>query len=487
MDQKDKANFEGKIKKCLKQMDVYIHKHFKEILPVFPLELNKQLYKLIWQKLKATSEIYEQEDIFFMIVVIAAGALKYEELKSRISPETTENGFVKVGELRDFVDESEYTNIANKIIEELEDPTKSYALVPLPNVELTRNIKVAKGLFLAANIADYFRFDDKNGNSDSQLLRRQTYLLIEQAGWSWRIFEQSPTIHKKILLMLKTFLGLSMIAGIFDTSRAYQKEKQDIAIGVFSVADDWSEGLWYEGASSDEEESGVYDPISEDHPDFEDMRASWAGGDPLAEFCFQRRFFFQEKISLSDAHIKLLRLISIAEYATKPSFNLITGKIVKPLIQFEKLETPEEFLEKRINKIRIILDSEDDYARRIKTASLWYFEGYCAEDETFKFILYTIAIESLFGRSGEGSNSKDKKGNPPPPLTQTLSDRCGFTLGESLKQKEKITKDFTRIYKIRSEIVHRRKVILKENEKKSLKQLEDMTKEIIRRAIATYG
>ena len=68
MDQKDKDNFQGKIKKCLKQAQVYIHKDFELMFPFFSTQLIDQMYTLIRQKLKATSEIYEQTDIYFMIV-----------------------------------------------------------------------------------------------------------------------------------------------------------------------------------------------------------------------------------------------------------------------------------------------------------------------------------------------------------------------------------------------------------------------------------
>mgnify|MGYP001073157612 CR=1 FL=1 len=481
MNEKDKNNFRGLLNKCFRETNVYIYTDHKVILPIFQSSLTDEIINLINQKLKNIMAIYEELDIRYMILHKIANFLNYDVLQEKISNNTGNTGFDLIGKLPDLLDQSKFVDIADNIIKELVNPTKSYALVQLPNVELPENIRINNDLFLIADIGDYFTIADADREYfNFPLENNKTYLLIEQVGWGWKILDHEQSLaYKNLLQKLKIFIGLSFIINILDTSSTpinKSKEKRNIAlpVGIFSSTTEWSEGLWYEGVS--EEEEGWYDPIPEDHPDFDDLKETYSGSDELKEFCFQKRFFIEDEINLPQIYVDRLNSLTITEYATKPSFNLIKGEIIEPLPHFEKLESPGQFLRKKFENVRIILNSTDHYAERIKAASLWYLEGNCAESDTFKFIDYTIAVESLLG-------GKDKINIP---LAERLSDRCGFSLGKNLKGKEKIKKDFKEIYDIRSRIVHIGKVILNKNDKEYLKELEKMTKKLISNAIKTY-
>lgn len=489
MNEKDKNNLRGHIKKCIRETDVSIHTDLKFVLPVFPFSLQDEINTFINRKLKDIPEIYDKRDIWWMIISHIATFLKYDELRNKITNNSDNRGFVSVGKLPDFLDRSKFIDIANKIIERLVNPTKSYALLQLPNVELPENIKINNDLFLVAGIDDYFKVHDNDKKDFTFPFEgNKTYLFLEQLGVNFRWKSTESLLFKNLLQKLKSFLGLSLIMDIFDTpsipvDKSEEKRNRALPLGIFSAATEWSECLWWEGVSEEDyEDSGWYDPMPEDHPDFNDMQDAYSQGDEFLEFCFQKRFFIEDEINLPQIYVDLVNSLAITGYATKPSFRriLMEEEIIKPLPQFEKLESPGQFLRKKFDKIRIILNSNDDYAQRIKSAALWYLEGYCAESDTFKFIDYTIAVESLLGRK-----DKDKEENIP--LTQTLSDRCGFSLGKNLKEKEKIRKKFKDIYDIRSRIVHSGKVILNEDDNKYLNRLEEMTKQLISDAIETYS
>jgi hypothetical protein len=510
MNDKDKDNLRGSLKKCISETHVYVVKEHRLIFPIFNYSLLKEVIDLIEKNLKDILDVYDENDIWSMICYKIVPFLDYDELRKKISNDTDSKFFDPVGQLPDLLNKSKFSEIANNVIEELLNPTKSYALVHLPNVEPGENIRINNGLFLIADLMqdtddNYFKIDDdKIGDFDFLLENKANYLLIEQVGWNWRMWDsEQPLVYKNILQKLKTFLGLSIIKGIFKTIRIPVSESKGKRIahqlGVFSSVE------WYEGMPAD-----CDNPISEDHPDFNDILDVYSEGDELREFCFQKRFFIEDEISLPQGYVDLLNSLIITEYPTKLSFDQKKGKIVELFPDSEKLESPGQFLRKKFDKVRIILNSTDNYAERIKTASLWYLEGYCAESNTFKFIDYTIAVESLLGpepkdRKKDKENipltqilykavesllrPKDKKRNHKDniSLTKTLSNRCGFSLGKSLKQKEEKQKQFKKIYDIRSRIVHSGKVILNKDDNEHLNKLEEMAKQLISDAIETYS
>ncbi|MBW2076784.1 MAG: hypothetical protein JRI71_04410 [Deltaproteobacteria bacterium] len=486
MNDKDKDNLRDRLKKCIRGTHVYVAKEHRLIFPIFNYSLLKEVIALIKQKLKDILDVYDENDIWPMICCKIVPFLNYDELRKKISNDTDSKFFEPVGQLPDLLNESKFIEIANNVIEELLNPTKSYALVHLPNVEPGENIRINNGLFLIADLVqdtgeNFFKIDDdKIGDFDFLLENKTTYLLIEQAGWNWRMWgSEQPLVYKNILQKLKTFLGLSIIKGIFKTIRIPVSESKEKRIayqlGVFSSVE------WYEGMPAD-----CDNPISEDHPDFNDILDVYSEGDELREFCFQKRFFIEDEINLSQIYVDLLNSLTIPEYPTKPSFDQKKGKIVELFTDSEKLESPGQFLRKKFDNVRIILNSNDDYAERVKAASLWYLEGYCTESDTFKFIDYTIAVESLLGPKDEKKDKK-RKHKENIPLTQILSNRCGFSLGKSLKQKEEKQKEFRNIYDIRSRIVHSGEVILNKDDNEYLNKLEEMIKELISDAIDTYS
>jgi len=496
---KDKNNFKGHLNKCFRETGVGLLTKYRTIVTVFPSSLSNEFIDLVYKKYENISDIYDELDINCMIRSKIASFLDYDELFKKISnsidspDDDPEGGFVFLGDLPYLLNKSKYKiisdKISDKIIEEIENPAKSYALVQLPQVELSKNIKINSDFSFISDLNDFFYIhnDDKE-YFNFPFEKNKTYLLIKHIGRNWRSLETEgqPLFYKTLLHKIKTFFGLSCIMDIFKFSGTFinkSKNKRDIAstVGIFSSLEWAEEARWYKDLIIEEEDLG--NPIPEDHPDYNALKEDYSGGDELKKDFFQKRFFIEDEINLPQIYIDLFNSLTITEFATKPSFNLMEGlEIKKPLPQFEKSKNPEQILRRKFEKIRVILNSNDDYAERIKASSLWYFEGYYTENDTFKFIFYTIAVESLLGLEEE---EKVKK-NIHIPLTERLSNRCGFSMGKSLKEKEKIKNEFTDIYEIRSRIVHRQKTILNKDDNEYLKKLEKITKQLIANTIETY-
>jgi len=499
MNEKDRSNIKGTIKKCLMESDLITIGEMT--FPFFALSLTSQLFELLRKKQKSILDVYEQSDIWWMIMLTASQLFDQpmfsDILKEKVTSE--DEKINNYGELRDLLNEQEITDLmieqeitkaTGLILGELEEPEYSYALIHLPNVELNENIEVNEDIIFVGNIKTdpggyvsagepegFFRIREEDNELFTFRLKLEgSYLLIRQLGkrCSPEFFNPEPLVFKNIKQKLKVFLGLTLIRDIFgvtNISGIPSEREPNYPIGIFTSVE-WDEGAEIPSRIA-EECDGL---IPEAHPEFDDIRAMYSEGDDLKYFSFQKRFFLSDKIELPQTLGELVNSLSIGESISKPMLNMEKGKIVTlPLPYVQGTKSLGAYLREEFGKLRILLDSSDDYAERIKAASLWYLEGRYSDNDTVKFINYTIAIESLLGESNENV-----------PLTQVLSSKCGYWLGKNLKEKEEISRLFKKIYGTRSTIVHRGKTILKKDDNEILKELEAITQRLIKEAIKTF-
>jgi len=492
INEKDKDNLRGLITKTIDGMELHMPKGTRDLIPTFEPSLIDEIHSFIKKKISWIEDIYEKEDIIFFIVFLVKKKLlgsQYEFMRDKMAQLFEENASKIDEEEKKLKDEEgddyeleitgivnfdvvkrtdrsknklHYRDIANDIINELEDPTRCYALVQLPKVELQESIQVTDAISLEKNLED-FVMRPMPGDEDIQfpIENNRTYLLIEQVGCFMRFFKSNRSlVSKNIITKFKTFLGLSIINDIFNVPsgpsvKIDNDQKRDFSIGIFI------------SPSSVISHGGIFKWLFNKHKNDIDF---------IQQVSSKLDLFYYDEISISEIYGSLLRSLYTPDYSTYNPFHLIVGKRKRPLHQFKRPEKNLELLNEKFEKTRKILNSTNDYAQRIKSASLWYLEGYAAENETFKFINYTIALESLLGARNEEGIS----------LTENLSSRCGFWLGESLKEKEEIRKLFRKeIYETRSRIVHEGRTILKKQDSETLEKLESMTKNIINQAIMT--
>ncbi|EJB8403820.1 hypothetical protein DZ929_006005 [Pseudomonas aeruginosa] len=96
-----------------------------------------------------------------------------------------------------------------------------------------------------------------------------------------------------------------------------------------------------------------------------------------------------------------------------------------------------------ISSLNQLCSATGKIGNRIRSASEWLFNSYAAEDDCMKLLQVCIGLESIYGEDSSGEG-----------LTESLSDRCAYSIGTSHASRAKIKQDFRTIYKLRSKIVH---------------------------------
>lgn len=87
----------------------------------------------------------------------------------------------------------------------------------------------------------------------------------------------------------------------------------------------------------------------------------------------------------------------------------------------------------------------DVFSNRLFTAAIWFFRAKHSSRPLDKLLEATIAIEVMLG---------DKETADGVGLTKLLGNRCAYMLGKTNDERDAIQKTFTRLYKLRSDIVH---------------------------------
>ncbi len=90
-----------------------------------------------------------------------------------------------------------------------------------------------------------------------------------------------------------------------------------------------------------------------------------------------------------------------------------------------------------------LIETAEEEAERVKGAIKWCFDSYAVENQTLSFLQVCIGLEALLG---------DAEYNGA--LTETLADRCSYLIGDDIKGRKTIKKNFKELYEVRSKLVH---------------------------------
>ena len=119
--------------------------------------------------------------------------------------------------------------------------------------------------------------------------------------------------------------------------------------------------------------------------------------------------------------------------------------------------------------------SNHSVPEKIFEASKWFFEGHSGDNELLSFIQNTVVLEILLG---------DKSKSDIIGISELLRNRCAYLISNSVEEREKILKDFNNIYEIRSQIVHRGKSKLYNDERELLGMLRYFCSRVINKEIS---
>lgn len=109
-------------------------------------------------------------------------------------------------------------------------------------------------------------------------------------------------------------------------------------------------------------------------------------------------------------------------------------------------------------------------SERVLLAGQWLLDSYVGSNELLSFVQTAVAMEILLGEEGKS----DVIG-----IGELLRNRCAYLIGRSHSQRERILKDFGKIYDVRSKIVHRGKSKLNAEEYHLFQNLRWMCRRVI--------
>ena len=141
----------------------------------------------------------------------------------------------------------------------------------------------------------------------------------------------------------------------------------------------------------------------------------------------------EPKISTVELPIDICRLLSNVDI----NWN---GDMISKAVERNELDKAVSGLLRK--PIQLIECSEEE-ANRVKAAIKWCFDSYVVENQTLAFLQVCIGLEALLG-DAEYSGA----------LTETLADRCAYLIGDNIKGRKKIKKNFKELYEVRSKLVH---------------------------------
>jgi hypothetical protein len=421
-----------KILDSLKRVELNILLHTGEIQGVLPLvEGYRAVIEDILNSFDSKNKekvlrYFRKGDISGMITEeshLDLGEKAYKDLQERISSDNaSKTGIVSCGSLADFLPLSKLEVIAQNILDALVNMREYTAFLLLPNIDISSDFLEINQTFSLIRVTEDLldNYPLPKEWEDFSWEKNKIYLSVKEPGFVGGL-EPSLTVYS-LLNKLKIFIGLALIQSIF--------KAKETSWGYFSVA-----------KQATPINLGIFGPFDEDG------------------------FFFPFKRphKLSESFTNLIGDLVLTDEATKPSHDL------------QRLGSAQEYLEDKFTiGLKGILQAEDSFAERIKTASEWYFESLCTENDTFKIIQMTTAIEALLGEGKEQ-------------VTERLADRCSFLLGESQQERLDIRTDFLEIYDIRSKTIHRGKIMLSEKEYAYLIKLREILENAIRKEIEHHS
>ncbi|NBB53490.1 hypothetical protein GVN24_35045 [Rhizobium sp. CRIBSB] len=136
-------------------------------------------------------------------------------------------------------------------------------------------------------------------------------------------------------------------------------------------------------------------------------------------------------------------------------------------------DVSENWTRAQVLKVRSVFLNEDK-SDKIVLSAQWLFESYSTQNELLAFVQAMVCLEILLG---------DKASSDVMGLGELLRNRCAYMVGKTPTQREEILRDFNEIYKVRSQIVHRGKSVLRNKERALFYQLRWLCSRVLQEEI----
>ncbi len=165
----------------------------------------------------------------------------------------------------------------------------------------------------------------------------------------------------------------------------------------------------------------------------------------------------------------------VKSIAIEDRYNMsIFSTVINPeFSHIEEKSQKERWIQKKLFNLWAVFSNENKNERLIRAAQ-WLFDGYTGDDELLCFIQTVVVLEILLGEEVPLDDIS---------LGALLKNRCAYLISETLEEREKIIRDFSDIYKVRSHIVHRGKQEFSTRERALFRTLQDICERVIREEV----
>ena len=117
---------------------------------------------------------------------------------------------------------------------------------------------------------------------------------------------------------------------------------------------------------------------------------------------------------------------------------------------------------------------EEKYILGIKNSLLWFFESEIVENETNKFIFLNLALEAIL-------NDKNPRGTT---LDNMMGRSLSCLIGQNHEDRKNIERDFSIIYKLRSNLVHGSKYNIQEGDRVLLENARNYLLKLLQKELS---
>ncbi len=127
----------------------------------------------------------------------------------------------------------------------------------------------------------------------------------------------------------------------------------------------------------------------------------------------------------------------------------------------------------RISDLSVLFEDEKKF-RSLLTAGEWLFDATTNDEELLGFVQSMVCLEILLGDEAPSNEET---------LSATLRNRCAYLIAEDANERREILTKFSKIYTVRSKIVHRGKSRLNMEERGLLSELNKLCERVIRKEL----
>ncbi len=145
-------------------------------------------------------------------------------------------------------------------------------------------------------------------------------------------------------------------------------------------------------------------------------------------------------------------------------------------------------LKKRMHLIASAFERDDV---RLLNGGRWYFDSFCGSNELMQFVQATTTLEILLGDEREESKHRrtkpenQAKRKKDTSLTELLATKCGYLLGGTRPERERIIGIVEELYDKRSRIVHAGRTVI--DDPGALVALREIARRVIEKELQFLG